>query len=92
MPTDTVVTAQQHLDRIRGLVENGYGPEHLAAAVLIAVDPDVHGATVDALDDWDNDLEGGPVGLAEATRALIEDGVVVVDPDGFLGIEPYDDL
>lgn len=52
--TDTIVTdatAQQKLDRIRGLVENGYGPEHLAAAVLIAVDPSLHDATLASLDE-----------------------------------------
>lgn len=84
-------TAQQMLDRIRGLVENGYGPDYLAVAVLVAADPGCHGASVAAIADFAADLDE-PVGLADYARELIEDGVLVEGPDGQLAIEPYEDL
>lgn len=92
MPTITAPTAEQILDRINGLIANGYGPEHLAAAVLVAADPTFHGATVDAIADFDDDLDGDPVGLADCARELIADGVLLEGPDGQLAIEPYEDL
>lgn len=88
--TDAAPTAEQPLDVIAGLIMNGYGPVDILAAAVIAADPRVHGATPDSLDAYDNDFDGGPIGLYDAVVGLIGDGYVATGPDGRLSLRPYE--
>ena len=88
-PNPIPATADQKLDVLRGLIENGYGPAHITAAALVAIDPHVHGRSLISIDEWDCDGDE-PSNLHDAALDLIEAGYLTEEPGG-LGIQPYSD-